>query len=520
MKKKYRLTSCNICGSQAPSNFMVRAQKKVTATSRNTVGGKEVIGSLLGSKTSQKALATSLLTSRKRTHTTFRTVWMCEECSGQKSIGSLEKESLGRERTSLLDEGNRLAKDSKYLASTKLPKELENLKMIKNEYEIKANQLDGVMKKGFDSFQKVREIYDDIKSKKALDFATEVIENEEISKDIENFQMKEEKYSVKFTAKEKAEFEIILNELQNQIDDEVEKLGTRWEDKNLISSLELQREKLINSLKLDSEKARLEKSSRLSRALISQYKDLEHLVKLFNEKHADINFEENNFSISRFAYKDGILEREIFEKPSNEENFDEKFEKWKKSKNFNNSSLINSSLNSNEDVSSKKIKFWTWWLILFSPIHIAMIFLFEKIGSIILLNPLVFVLFPILRILYLKYPDNKYFSNKILRMVELESSLPGAMIHSKVSAILKKHLENCIQDLNLHFEENKQDLDFEEFEKFNNESSLVNEELSEVTTRLEFQESIISEDMTLLENINNRVKALTNRLEILNSKLA
>ena len=73
MNKKFRLTSCNICGSQAPSNFMVRAQKKVVATSRNTVGGKEIIGSFLGSKTSQNALKTSLLTSRKRTHMTYRT---------------------------------------------------------------------------------------------------------------------------------------------------------------------------------------------------------------------------------------------------------------------------------------------------------------------------------------------------------------------------------------------------------------------------------------------------------------
>ncbi len=520
MEKKYRLTTCNICGSQAPSNFMVRAQKKVTATSRNTVGGKEVIGSLLGSKTSQKALATSLLTSRKRTHTTFRTVWMCEECSGQKSVGSLEKESLGRERLSLSSEGSSLAKDSKYLASTKIPKELEILKIIKKEYGIKAEKLNEVMKKGFDSFQKVRKVYDHIKSEKALNFATEVLENEEISKDIENFLKKEEKYSVKFTSKEKAEFEIILNELQNQIDDELEKLGTRWEEKGLISSLELQREKLINSLKLDSEKVRLEKSSRFSRGLISQYKDSEHLVKLFNEKHADINFDENKFLISRFAFKDGILERDIFEKPSNDVNFDERFEKWKESKNFNNSSLINSNLNSTEVLASKKIKFWTWWLILFFPIHLGFFSFAFIYDPFYVFGSLIFVLFPILRILYLKYPNNKFFSKKILHLVERERSLPGAMIHYKVSNILKKHLENCIQDLNLYFEENNQDLNFEEFEKFNTESSLANEELSEVTTKLELQESIISEDMTLLENINNKVKAITNRLRILNSKLS
>ena len=61
-KKKYRLTTCNICGSQAPANFMVRHPKKITATSRNTVGGKEVVGAILGFQASQKALEKSLLT--------------------------------------------------------------------------------------------------------------------------------------------------------------------------------------------------------------------------------------------------------------------------------------------------------------------------------------------------------------------------------------------------------------------------------------------------------------------------
>ena len=101
-KKKYRLTTCNICGSQAPANFMVRHPKKITATSRNTVGGKEVVGAILGFQTSQKALERSLLTSRKRTHTTYRTVWMCEDCSGKKSEGTIAKENQEREAKDLL----------------------------------------------------------------------------------------------------------------------------------------------------------------------------------------------------------------------------------------------------------------------------------------------------------------------------------------------------------------------------------------------------------------------------------
>ena len=128
-KKKYRLTTCNICGSQAPANFMVRAQKEVSATSRNTVGGKEVIGSILGFQTSQRALARSLLTSRKRTHTTFRTVWMCESCSGQKSVGTREIESLESEFSNLVDQEEKLTKDLNYLKGTRIPEKEEELEM-------------------------------------------------------------------------------------------------------------------------------------------------------------------------------------------------------------------------------------------------------------------------------------------------------------------------------------------------------------------------------------------------------
>tara|TARA_B100001093_G_scaffold519528_1_gene608968 strand:+ start:435 stop:2003 length:1569 start_codon:yes stop_codon:yes gene_type:complete len=522
MNKKFRLTSCNICGSQAPSNFMVRAQKKVVATSRNTVGGKEIIGSFLGSKTSQNALKTSLLTSRKRTHMTYRTVWMCEDCSGQKSTGTLERENLGREKSSLLTEGNFLIKDSEYLANTKIPNELEALKILKKEYESKAKKLDAIMKEGFDNFKEVRTIYEDIKSKKALNFANDVLANKKILNEIDKFEHSKKKSSNKLSSRKKIEIENALKNLHNQIESETKKIGTRWENLKLKNSLESERKKLLSSLKLNSKKTKLEKSSRLSKALISRYKSREHLVEIFNEKHADIDFHQNKFFISRFSYKGGILEKNIFDKPKNNENFEAIFERWKKSKNLKNSTSTSSKLGYIKDKSLKKIKFWTWWLILFSwwPL-IDMTYNFKTSSFIgYLVNPFFFIFLPILRILYLKNPENIYNQNLRLYSLKANSSFPGKTIHFNLSIILKNHLDACIEELNLRIEKNDESLNLEEFIEFNAVSSKANNELNKLTLDLESQESILSEDTLLLENINSRVSAINNTLEVLNSALS
>ncbi len=522
MAKKFRLTSCNVCGSQAPSNFMVRAQKKVSATSRNTVGGKEVIGSLLGSKTSQKALKTSLLTSRKRTHTSYRTVWMCEDCSGEKSIGTLEKETLGREKSYLSREGNLLLKDSEYLANIKIPKELEALKVMKKEYESKAEKLNEIMKGGFASFKEIREIYDDIKSRKALNFANELLLNKKISNDINKFEQIKKASLSKFTAEKKIEIEDLLNDLQNKIEDETKKIGTRWENRKLRNSLESERKKLLNSLKIDLKKTKLEKTSRLSKALISQYKDRDHLIEIFNEKHADIDFNQNKFFISNFSYKEGILEKRIFGNPENKENFETRFERWKKSQNADNLSFNNKKTNSIKDKSLKKIKFWTWWLILFSWWPLIDMTVNFRANSFIgyLVNPFFFIILPVLRILYLKNPENIYKQNLQMYSLLANSSLPGKEIHLNVSIILKNHLKACIEELNSHIEKNNGSLNLEKFVRFKSESSTANDELNKLTEELESKESILSEDMFLLENINNRVNAINNRLEALNSAIA
>ena len=181
-KKKYRLTTCNICGSQAPANFMVRHPKKITATSRNTVGGKEVVGAILGFQTSQKALERSLLTSRKRTHTTYRTVWMCEECSGKKSVGTLAKESLTREAKDLANEGKKLSNDLSYLKETKIPELESKLKSSQEKIEDKNKAYIEMLEKGVKLFENLRNEFNSIKKQNAEDFAEEILSNEDLNK--------------------------------------------------------------------------------------------------------------------------------------------------------------------------------------------------------------------------------------------------------------------------------------------------------------------------------------------------
>ena len=181
-KKKYRLTTCNICGSQAPANFMVRHPKKITATSRNTVGGKEVVGAILGFQTSQKALERSLLTSRKRTHTTYRTVWMCEDCSGKKSEGTIARENQEREAKDLLNEKVKLNKDLEYLETTKLPDQTKIVKDWQNKFVAKQAEYIKVLEGGVDIFQGMRNEFDLIKKDSAENFATNLMKNEAFNK--------------------------------------------------------------------------------------------------------------------------------------------------------------------------------------------------------------------------------------------------------------------------------------------------------------------------------------------------
>ena len=263
-KKKYRLTTCNICGSQAPANFMVRHPKKVTATSRNTVGGKEVVGAILGFQTSQKALERSLLTSRKRTHTTYRTVWMCEQCSGKKSVGTLEKESLTREAKDLAKEGKGLANDLNYLKETKIPELESKLKYSQAKIEDKNKAYVEMVEKGVKLFENLRKEFNSIKKQNAEDFAEEVLTNAELNKLLKIDSATSKKESSTLTKAEKLSLEVSVEDLAEKIDMERKKIGTRWEDKTKLNSLEAELNKKKDQLKIDEKEHKEGVVNRLS----------------------------------------------------------------------------------------------------------------------------------------------------------------------------------------------------------------------------------------------------------------
>ena len=312
-KKKYRLTTCNICGSQAPANFMVRHPKKITATSRNTVGGKEVVGAILGFQTSQKALERSLLTSRKRTHTTYRTVWMCEDCSGKKSEGTIARENQEREAKDLLNEEAKLNRDLEYLETTKLPDQTKIVKDWQNKFDAKQAEYIKVLEGGVDIFQGMRNEFDLIKKDNAENFATNLMKNEAFNKLNKNYINTNTKTSKNIkgnmTQAEKLAFKVKVEELAEKIDQERKKLGTRWEDKaemrRLLDELRAAEEKL----KVTKEAHDLSVKQRFSGGLIKKYQDKKSIIDLYNEKHADVSFndETNLFSLKNFTYKEESL---------------------------------------------------------------------------------------------------------------------------------------------------------------------------------------------------------------------
>ncbi|GIS23420.1 MAG: hypothetical protein CM15mP123_13220 [Gammaproteobacteria bacterium] len=203
---------------------MVRHPKKITATSRNTVGGKEVVGAILGFQTSQKALERSLLTSKKRTHTTYRTVWMCEDCSGKKSEGTIAKENQEREAKDLLNEEAKLNRDLEYLETTKLPDQTKIVKDWQNKFDAKQAEYIKVLEGGVDIFQGMRNEFDLIKKDSAENFATNLMKNEAFNKLNKNYLNTNTKTSKNIkgtmTQAEKLSFKVKVEELAEKIDKE------------------------------------------------------------------------------------------------------------------------------------------------------------------------------------------------------------------------------------------------------------------------------------------------------------
>ena len=462
-KKKYRLTTCNICGSQAPANFMVRHPKKITATSRNTVGGKEVVGAILGFQTSQKALERSLLTSRKRTHTTYRTVWMCEQCSGKKSVGTLEKESLTREAKDLAKEGKGLANDLNYLKETKIP-EWEVLKKdLREKVEDKNKAYIEMLEKGVKLFENLRKEFNSIKKQNAEDFAEEVLTNVELNKLLKIDSATSKKESSTLTKAEKLSLEVSVEDLAEKIDAERKKVGTRWEDKTKLNSLEAELNKKKDQLKIDKKDYKESVVNRLSNSLIKKYQDKESIIEIFNEKHADVAFNEKKklFSLKNFKYKEESL-------------------------NFN---------VSNE--TKGKINFWIGWIVIFLIIlAIGLTGDVTDIFETILGYFLFFILPAGLRILYLKRKTNKSHLN----------------IHKKFIALLNRSLEKCISELNQRINESKIEVDLQKFINFQKESDLISLEFDNQKMWLEDCERSLNEDIVLKSEIENRLQVITDRL--------
>ena len=470
-KKKYRLTTCNICGSQAPANFMVRHPKKITATSRNTVGGKEVVGAILGFQTSQKALERSLLTSRKRTHTTYRTVWMCEDCSGKKSEGTIARENQEREAKDLLNEKVKLNKDLEYLETTKLPDQTKIVKDWQNKFDTKQAEYIKILEGGVDIFQGMRNEFDLIKKDSAENFATNLIKNEAFNKLNKNYINSNSKTrkNIKgtMTQAEKLAFKVKVEELAEKIDKERKKLGTRWEDKaemrRLLDELHAAEEKL----KVTKEAHDLSVKQRFSGGLIKKYQDKKSIIDLYNEKHADVSFndETNLFSLKNFSYKEESLGPAI-----------------------------------SPEIQTK-IDFWIGWNVIFGILAFVLVFLepesaldsFLGVGFMFMAPALV-------RILVLKRkksPDNK--------------------IHKVFSSSLEASLKDCIDKLNKKVEEKSLSFNLNHFVDYIKESNQIGKELDEIRDELETHKKVVSDDETLVNEIKRKLSTITDRLAVLDS---
>ena len=470
-KKKYRLTTCNICGSQAPANFMVRHPKKITATSRNTVGGKEVVGAILGFQTSQKALERSLLTSRKRTHTTYRTVWMCEDCSGKKSEGTIARENQEREAKDLLNEKVKLNKDLEYLETTKLPDQTKIVKDWQNKFDAKQAEYIKVLEGGVDIFQGMRNEFDLIKKDSAENFATNLMKNEAFNKLNKNYLNTNTKTSKNIkrtmTQAEKLTFKVKVEELAEKIDQERKKLGTRWEDKaemrRLLDELRAAEEKL----KVTKEAHDLSVKQRFSGGLIKKYQDKKSIIDLYNEKHADVSFndETNLFSLKNFAYKEESLGPAI------------------------------------SPEIQKKIDFWIGWNVIFGILAVVLVFFepetaFDSIVGV----GIMFMTPAIVRILVLKgkkSPDNK--------------------IHKVFSSSLEASLKDCIDKLNKKVKDKSLSFDLNQFVDYMKESTQIGTELDEIRDELETHKKVVSDDETLVNEIKRKLSTITDRLALLES---
>ena len=486
-KKKFRLTSCNICGAQAPANFMVRAKKAVKATSRNTVGGKEVIGSILGFETSQKALKRSVLTSRKRTHTTYRTVWMCEDCSGEKSIGTREQEALNYEKRALIKECESCVADMEYLKDTAIPdikSKFDKASEITKSIQIDKEELE---KKQSEIFPPLRASFDEIKSKSASSFYEKVSSNislkelfdklEKSKKDSEtksNESKREKEVSgmiyAEFKIKTQKELIRKIEEIAESLSDEEKKIGTSWENKELYEKLKYQDEFARQMINEQTGFKQRKVEGAYSSKLISKYKDKSFLENLFNDKHADIHFnsKKNNFELMNFAYKEDSL-----------------------AKLNNNIPDVISGLGWSNGLAIFLGGFAIYQSVPADPSFLALGILFLSLG--------IFLLFR-------KRKKENYLREKFL--TELA-------IHKAFAIILKEHLEESIKALNEQLEKGELNIDIIELSDFQGKFDAISEKEEEAILVEEKIEKELNDKTALLSSLSNKATALTERAKML-----
>tara|TARA_X000000950_G_scaffold187505_1_gene226825 strand:+ start:4343 stop:5824 length:1482 start_codon:yes stop_codon:yes gene_type:complete len=484
-KKKFRLTTCNICGAQAPANFMVRAKKAIKATSRNTVGGKEVIGSILGFETSQKALKRSVLTSRKRTHTTYRTVWMCEDCSGEKSIGTREQEALYYEKNALLKECEICLADIEYLRETSIPdikSQFDKASEITKSIQIDKEKLE---KKQSEIFPPLRKSFDKIKSKSTNSFYEKVSSNillkelldklEKSKKDLEtksNESKREKEVSdliyAEFKIKTQKELINKIEEIAESLSDEEKKIGTSWENKKLYEKLKFQDEfarQMINE-QTGFKQRKVEEA--YSSKLILKYKDKSFLENLFNEKHADIHFnsKKNKFELINFAYKEDSLAK------------------------------------LNKNVPNKVTGLgWGNGLVIFFGGVWTITGLSEAEDRSLLALGLPFLSLGIF-LLFRKQKKENCLREKLLNELS---------IHKTFSTILKEHLEELINALNEQLEKGELNIDIIKLSDFQGKFDAISEKEEEAILIEEKIEKELNDKMALLSSLSNKAEALTER---------
>lgn len=487
-KKKFRLTTCNICGVQAPANFMVRAKKAIKATSRNTIGGKEVIGSILGFETSQKALKRSVLTSRKRTHTSYRTVWMCEDCSGQKSIGTREQEALHYKQNDLLKEYELCVADMKYLKDTAIP-EIKS-KFDKASELTKSIQIDKekLEKRQLEIFPPLRVSFDKIKVKTTDSFYERVSSNLLLNKLLDRLERFEKDLKIKDDESERekevsgliyAEFKIKtqkglikkIEEIAESLSDEEKKIGTSWENKKLYEKLKFQDEfarKMINE-QTGFKQRKVEEA--YSSKLILKYKNKNFLKNLFNDKHADVHFnsKKNKFELMNFSYKEDSLARLKKNIPDNVSGLG-----------------------------------WGNGLTTFAGGTWIFTGLFDADNRLLLTLGIPFLSLGIF-LIFRKQKKNK------LR----EKLLSELSIHKNFSIILKEHLEQSIEALNEQLEKGDLNINIIELSDFQDNFDAISKKEEEAILIEEKIEKELNDKMTLYFSLSTKAEALTERVNTL-----